>query len=132
MRLKDLRNLLLAALFVTALTIVPTLHDSAYAHHSNAMFDKSVVRQVTVTVKEFQWTNPHVWIQVFIANDTGERDEWSIEGGGPNTLFRNGWRPDSFKPGDVVELKFSPMLDGSHAALFIGARFANGETLGNW
>ena len=127
-----LRKSALAIVCCAAVTGLIAASEASLAHHSNAMFDKSVVRQVTVTVKEFQWTNPHVWIQVFIANDTGERDEWSIEGGGPNTLFRNGWRPDSFKPGDVVELKFSPMLDGSHAALFIGARFANGETLGNW
>jgi hypothetical protein len=104
----------------------------ASAHHSNAMFDKSKLRQVTVTVKEFQWTNPHVWIQVYLENDDGEREEWSIEGGGPNTLFRNGWRPNSFKPGDVIEIKFNPMHDGSKAALFVGVRFSNGETLGNW
>jgi len=104
----------------------------ASAHHSNAMFDKSKLRQVTVTIKEFQWTNPHVWIQVYLENDDGEQEEWSIEGGGPNTLFRKGWRPNSFKPGDVVELKFNPMHDGSNAALFVAARFANGETLGNW
>jgi hypothetical protein len=105
---------------------------TAGAHHSNAMFDKAVVREVTVTVKEFQWTNPHIWIQVLLENEDGEEEEWSIEGGGPNTLFRKGWRPNTFKPGDVVEMKFNPMHDGSNAGLFIGARFASGETLGNW
>lgn len=121
---------------VTLATVVFAGHvllsDIALAHHSNAMFDKSVLRQVTVTVKEFQWTNPHVWIQVYLENDEGEQEEWSIEGGGPNTLFRRGWRPKSFNPGDVVELKFNPMHDGSHAALFVGARFPDGKTLGNW
>lgn len=102
------------------------------AHHSNAMFDKSQARQVTATVKEFQWTNPHIWIQVLIENDDGEQEEWSIEGGGPNSLFRKGWRPTSFRPGEVVEFKLYPMHDGSNAALFVGARFSNGETLGNW
>lgn len=102
------------------------------AHHSNAMFDKTVVRQVSGTVREFQWTNPHIWIEITIENEDGEQEEWSIEGIGPNTLFRKGWRPNSFKPGDVVEFKFSPMLDGSKAALFVGARFSNGDTLGNW
>ena len=102
------------------------------AHHSNAMFDKTVVRQVTGTVREFQWTNPHIWIEITIENEDGEQEDWSIEGIGPNTLFRKGWRPNSFKPGDVVDFKFSPMLDGSRAALFVGARFSNGDTLGNW
>lgn len=102
------------------------------AHHSNAMFDKTKILEVTATVREFQWTNPHIWIEITIKNDAGEQEDWSIEGIGPNTLFRKGWRPNSFKPGDVVEFKFSPMLDGSTAALFVGARFANGDTLGNW
>ena len=104
----------------------------ANAHHSSAMFDKEVVREVTATVKEFQWTNPHVWIQILIENEVGELEEWSIEGGGTNTLFRRGWRPNSFKPGDVVEIRFNPMRDGSPAGGFVGAKLADGGTLGAW
>ncbi len=104
----------------------------AMAHHSSAMFDKSLVRQESATVREFQWTNPHVWIQVYIENESGGQEEWSIEGGGPNSLFRKGWRPNSFNPGDVVEIKFNPMLDGSRAGFFVGARLADGKTLGAW
>ena len=102
------------------------------AHHSSAMFDKAVVREVQATVKEFQWTNPHVWIQVLVKNKDGEEQEWSIEGLGPNSLFRNGWRPNSFQAGDVIVIRFNPMLDGSKAGGFVGARFADGKTLGNW
>ncbi len=69
---------------------------------------------------------------MLVKNEDGEEEEWSIEGAGPNTLFRRGWRPNSFKPGDVVEMKFHPMLDGSHAGLFIGARLADDKTLGRW
>ncbi len=96
------------------------------------MFDKAVVRDVTATVKEFQWTNPHVWIQIVLKNDESEEEEWSIEGLGPNSLFRNGWRPNSFKPGDVIEIRFNPMHDGSNAGGFVGAKFKDGRTLGNW
>ena len=111
------------------LSIVPTL---TVAHHSSAMFDKAQVRELTVTVREFQWTNPHVWIQITLENDQGELEEWSIEGLGPNGLFRNGWRPNSFKPGDVIEIRFNPMRDGTNAGGFIGAKFPDGHTLGNW
>jgi hypothetical protein len=96
------------------------------------MFDKAMVRDVTVTVREFQWSNPHVWIQIVLKNDRGDEEEWSIESLGPNGLFRNGWRPNSFKPGDVIEIRFNPMRDGSHAGGFIGAKFADGHTLGTW
>ena len=110
-------------LLVAVAGLVPS-SGPAVAHHSSAMFDKSLVRQESATVREFQWTNPHVWIQIYIAGDDGEQVEWSIEGGGPNSLFRHGWRPNSFKPGDVVEIRFNPMLDGSSAGFFVGAKLA--------
>jgi hypothetical protein len=108
------------------------VYGMALAHHSNAMFDKSNVREVSAVVREFQWTNPHVWIEVTIETDEGDKQEWSIEGGGPNSLFRKGWKPNSFQAGDVVSLKIYPMRDGSFAALFVAARFADGTTLGSW
>ncbi len=106
--------------------------DPAPAHHSFSMFDRNQILERTATVKEFQFTNPHVWIQVMMENAEGEKQEWSIEGLGPNSLFRSGWRPTTFKPGDIIELKFHPMLDGSNGGAFIGAKFANGDTLGRW
>ena len=119
------------AFVISVIGLVPASRP-AMAHHSSAMFDKSLVRQESVTVREFQWTNPHVWIQAYIENEYGEQEEWSIEGGGPNSLFRKGWRPNSFNPGDVVEIKFNPMLDGSRAGFFVGARLADGKALGAW
>ncbi len=124
-----LRNRLFVSFVIAGLV---TLSGMSAAHHSNAMFDKEQLLEVTATVREFQWTNPHVWIQVYIDNEDGEQEEWSIEGIGPNTLFRKGWRPDSFQPGDVVEMKMFPMRDGSNAALFVGAKFTDGRTLGSW
>ena len=117
---------------LTALCLLLSVATSAFAHHSSAMFDKSTVRQVTATVVEFQWTNPHIWIQIDFENGEGDTQEWSIEGLGPNSLFRKGWRPNSFEPGDIIEIKFYPMRDGSPAGGFIGAKFADGKTIGNW
>ena len=111
---------------------VGLLAGPALAHHSFAMFDADTTTEAQGTIKEFQWTNPHVWIQVYIENESGEQEEWSIEGGGPNSLFRKGWRPSSFNAGDVIEIKFNPMLDGSRAGFFVGARLADGRTLGAW
>jgi len=115
--------------FCCVLLALPVL---AVAHHSSAMFDKEQVRDEMATVREFQWTNPHVWIQVTLESAAGEQEEWSIEGLGPNSLFRNGWRPNSFKPGEIVQIRFNPMRDGTNAGGFIGAKFADGKTLGNW
>ncbi len=102
------------------------------AHHSAAMFDSTKVVEITGTVKEFQWTNPHVWIQIVVQKPGEVREEWSIEGGGPNALSRQGWRPTSFKAGEKVTMRVNPMRDGTPAGLFVGVKFADAKTLGRW
>jgi hypothetical protein len=104
----------------------------AVAHHSASMFDEGKVIELTGTVKELQWKNPHIWLQV-IVDDHGTKTEWSLEGGSPNSLSRTGWRSTTFKAGDVVTVKLNPMKDGSAAGSFIGAKFAaDGKTIGRW
>jgi hypothetical protein len=101
------------------------------AHHSAAMFDPSKSTEVTGTVKELQWTNPHIWIQVNV-DKTGAKEEWSFEGGSPNSLSRSGWKKTSFVPGQKVTIRFNPMRDGTHAGQFVAAKFEDGTTLGRW
>ena len=76
------------------------------AHHSAAMFDDAKVLELKGTVKEMQWKNPHVWIQV-VVDDHGKPTEWSLEAGSPNTLSRNGWRSTTFKAGDEVTVRLN-------------------------
>jgi len=107
------------------------------AHHSAAMFDNQKTMEITGTVKEFQWTNPHIWIQVNVDKGgapgvPGGKEEWSVEGGSPNSLSRNGWRKSTFTPGAAVTIRINPMRDGTHAGNFVGAKFADGKTLGRW
>ena len=100
------------------------------AHHSAAMFDDTKVVELSGTVKALQWTNPHVWLQVMVGD---QATEWSLEGGSPNSLSRQGWRSTTFKAGDVVTVRLRPMKDGTAAGQFIGAKFAaDGHTVGNW
>ena len=104
----------------------------AGAHHSAAMFDDTRVVELKGTVKELQWSNPHIWLQV-VVDDQGRKTEWSIEGGSPNSLSRQGWRATTFKPGDAVTVRINPMKDGTPAGNFVGARFdADGKTIGRW
>ena len=118
-----------ALLVATGLVLaVPAL----LAHHSAAMFDDAKVIELTGVVKEMQWANPHIWIQL-VVDDNGTKKEWSLEGGSPNTLSRRGWRSTTFKPGDVVTIRLNPMKDGTPAGLFVGAKFASdGHTIGRW
>jgi hypothetical protein len=114
-----------------AASAVVTAAQSVGAHHSAAMFDDEKVMELHGVVKELQWTNPHIWLQV-IVEDKGAKTEWSVEGGSPNTLSRRGWRATSFKPGDVVTVRLNPMKDGTPAGGFVGAQFADGKTIGRW
>ena len=123
-----MKRMLTALLVLAGLGLAPYV---ASAHHSAAMFDNTRVKDLSGTVKEFQWKNPHVWIQLDVKN-AGTNEEWSIEGGSPNTLSRQGWRPTTFAPGAVVSVRVNPMKDGSSGGLFVGAKLADGKTLGNW
>lgn len=104
----------------------------AQAHHSDAMFNRELELELTATIKEFQFTNPHTWIQATVVNDKGETVEWSLEWGSPNQLGRQGVRPSSFPVGSQVQVRFNPMRDGSAAGAFIGAKLADGTMIGRW
>jgi hypothetical protein len=102
------------------------------AHHSAAMFNHELVIELSGTVHEFQFTNPHAWIQIDIENSEGEQVEWSFEWGSPNQLGRRGIRPSTFPKGAEVLVRTNPMLDGTAAGGFIGAKFSDGTIVGRW
>ena len=98
-----------------AILLLQFFYPTAIAHHSGNMFDREQIVELVGIVREFQWTSPHIWIQVLVISETGITEEWSIEGGVPNRLFRSGWRPNTFKPGHQVILQAYPMRDGARA-----------------
>jgi len=103
----------------------------ALAHHSANMFDPSKQVVLEATVKEFQWSNPHIWIQVMVPNAKGVEEEWSIEGGSPNLVGRQGWKRNSFKPGEKVSITIRPLRNGDPGGSFVSAAFPDGRKLGN-
>ena len=102
----------------------------AWSHHSFAMFDKA--KQVTLegTVKDFQYSNPHSWIQLVVMTPAGAEEEWTIEALSPNVLSRSGWKRTSLVPGQKVTLLIYPMRDGSHGGNLISVTLPDGVTLG--
>jgi hypothetical protein len=127
--MKSVHILLLGAVIVAglALSIQPAL-----AHHSGAGFDSDKLAELTGTVKEFQFKNPHTWIQVIVEDAKGQKTEWSLEWGSPNSLGRQGYRPSTFPAGAKVTMKYHPMKDGSPAGEFVAAKFPDGKTVGQW
>jgi hypothetical protein len=102
---------------------------TAFAHHSFAMFDNAKEQTLEGTIKDFQWTNPHIWIQVNVKGADGKLTEWSIEGGSPNGLKRSGWSKKSMSAGDKVVMKIHPLKDGTSGGSFMSAT-VNGQELG--
>lgn len=102
---------------------------TALAHHSVAMFDHSKRVTVEGTVKEWQWTNPHAWLQVLAPDASGAQVEQGFEVGSPNTLVRDGFKKDSFKPGDKVKVFAAPRRDGTVGGMYICAKTAQGQWL---
>jgi Family of unknown function (DUF6152) len=101
----------------------------AWSHHSTAMFDYSKTETVAGTVKDFQWANPHSYLQVLVPDGKGGNVEWSIEVGTPTHMARLGWTRESFKPGDKVTVALSPMKDGSHAGTVKTVTLQDGKVL---
>ena len=106
-----------------ALASVPAL-----AHHSFAMFDQTKQMTLEGTVHEFQWTNPHSFIELDVEN-RGRTQRWSIELNSPNNLTRQGWRRTSLKAGEKISVRIAPLRDGHPGGLFLDLRKADGKVL---
>jgi hypothetical protein len=117
-------------------TLVPSLlalwmAAPAWAHHSFAMFDEKTSLVLKGTVTEFQWTNPHSWLQVKVPNEHGETEEWSIELGSISGLHQAGWKPKTLQPGDKVSVTVHPLRDGKKGASLVSIVIPSGQVLTN-
>ena len=114
-----------ATMLVAAVAIaVPAL-----AHHSFAMFDQTKRVVLKGKVTEFQWTNPHAFLEIDVPGARGAVTHWSIELNSPNNLTRQGWRRTSVKPGDQVSVTINPLRNGKPGGLFNSVVLADGKTL---
>jgi hypothetical protein len=112
------------ALAVLVVAVVP-----AAAHHSFAAFDMTNQKTVTGAVKQVDWTNPHIWIWIDVANDKGGSDTYAFEGMSPNFLARRGWTRSTLHTGDKITVSYRPMRDGKNGGMFISGTTAAGKVL---
>jgi hypothetical protein len=98
------------------------------AHHSYAMFDFRQSLTLNGVVREFQWTNPHCFLQV-VVTEQGANREWSVEMSAPADIYRKGWRPGSLKPGDRVAVTIHPDRDGSSGGTYVSALGPDGKPM---
>jgi hypothetical protein len=104
--------------------------NAAIAHHSPVMFDQTQQITMTGTVREFQWTNPHSYVQLVVKNDQGQDVEWNLEMAAPTYLYNLGWRPSTVKPGDTLIVTIAPLRKGGNGGLLLKASTGDGQPIG--
>jgi hypothetical protein len=110
------------------LTAVAAVAVPALAHHSFAMFDQRKMITLEGTVHEFQWTNPHAFIELDVGS-ANRAKRWSIELNSPNNLTRQGWRRTSLKSGDKISVRVAPLRNDQPGGLFLDLTKADGSKL---
>jgi hypothetical protein len=83
------------------------------AHHSFAMFDQENPIELEGVVQEFKFTSPHSFIILQVRQPDGGTQLWSLEGGAPSALVRDGWSSKTLKPGDELQLTIEPLRSGA-------------------
>ena len=90
---------------------------AAYSHHNfRSVFDTDLPVEVTGTVTEVRWTNPHARFFVDVEGEDGEVVTWDFELASPNSLFRRGWSRNSLQPGDTVTVTAFRARNVAHLA----------------
>jgi len=103
---------------------------SAAAHHSFAMFDSEHQVRLVGTVSKFQWTNPHIYIDLDYVHD-GQAKRYVIEGASISILKREGWTFNMLKPGDKITVVIAPLRDNQPGGLLKQIMLSDGRKLGN-
>ena len=100
------------------------------AHHAfTAEFDADRPVKFRGTVTKMEWVNPHAWIHIDVKKPDGATEEWMIEAGTPNTLYRRGLTKQSLQAGMEVIVDGYQSKDGSLRANGRDLTLPNGQTL---
>jgi hypothetical protein len=83
------------------------------AHHSFSAEYES--KSITIKGKftKMDWVNPHSWVHIDVVGADGKVTSWAGETPPPNGLYRNGWRKDTLKEGEMIEIVGNPAKDGT-------------------
>jgi Family of unknown function (DUF6152) len=101
----------------------------AAGHHSFAIFDHTKTYTLKGTVLSFQWTNPHGYIDLEVAEGPPGVDRYTVELTSINMLRRAGWKSTDVHPGDEVTAIVAPLLNGDHGGLLLELKVPDGRTL---
>jgi len=117
--------------FIQAAMLILGLHSlQAGAHHAFAQeFSVDLPVNLRGTVTKVELINPHSWIHIAVVNDEGVEENWMIEGGSPNSLFRQGITKNSIPIGSELDVFGYQARDRSNKAVGRDISFADGTPL---
>ena len=111
-------------------TLVLGFAGSAAAHHSAAAYDLEHPQTVAGTVRQVNWTNPHItFIIESDAKDGKPAETWVFEVSSPGVLTRSGWTKRSLQVGDHATFNFAPLRDGRPGGLLRKVTLQSGQEL---
>jgi hypothetical protein len=91
---------------------------AAMAHHSFAMFDMEHPIEISGTVKEFRFVSPHTILILQVKGADGAVKDWTLEGGAPGLLVRDGMTSKALKPGDEIKATINPLHSGAEGGSY--------------
>jgi hypothetical protein len=131
-----------AASMLLAATLMLCTGTAIQAHHSfAAQYDSKKPVNLSGVVTKVEWTNPHVYIYIDVTDSkTSKVNNWGFEMGPPHMLQKSGWKRNSLKIGETVEVDGWLARDGSNSGNarrvkrtstgeVLGAATSNGQTL---
>ena len=116
---------------ITLLCLALLLAPGAWAHHSGAAYDTDHFATFTGTVKQVNWTNPHITFVVERDPNPGEKAAvtWVLEVSSPGVLTRSGWTKRSLQPGDHATFHYAPLRNGTPSGYLVDVTLDNGQKL---
>lgn len=88
------------------------------AHHSfAAQYDNNKPVTMSGALTKLEWTNPHVYIYIDVTDAATKKvTNWAFEMGPPHMLQRSGWKKNSLKIGEIIDVDGWLARDGSNSA----------------